>query len=149
MTTNLWKFEKSTHLALHSSFHYGFVRDSVSRAQQGHMINVITCYLRFTTSAQIVFLYKCRAWIITGQKETALASVSSVVKLSRVTTVLLDYAVLGVKSRWVVHSMCLYWSKNKCSQTCIKWWSTLTESLWVLFIVPHLYWIVLKVEPLR
>ena len=72
------------------------------------MINVITHYLCFTTSAQIVFLYKCRAWIITGQKETALASVSSVVKLSRVTTVLLDYAVLGVKSRWVVHSMCLY-----------------------------------------
>ena len=52
MTAKLWKFEKSTHLALHSSFHYGFVRDSVSRAQQGHMINVITRYLCFITSAQ-------------------------------------------------------------------------------------------------
>ena len=100
MTAKLWKFEKSTHLALHSSFHYGFVRDSVSRAQQGHMINVITRYLCFTTSAQIVFLYKCRAWIITGQKETALASVSSVVKPSRVTTVKSNNCLTGLRCAW-------------------------------------------------
>ena len=65
-------------------------------------------------------LYFCRVWIITGQKGTVQESVSSVVKLSRVPTVWLDYIVPGVKSQWVKtqwHCYCLFlfcccWSPN-------------------------------------
>ena len=44
------------------------------------------------------FVHQCfRAWIITGQKATVLASVTNAAKPSRVTTASQDYDVRGVK----------------------------------------------------